>query len=254
MEKNGVIAVCSPKGGVGRSFVSCFLATALARKGKRVLLVDLDPRIHTLDLLFGVEDRILFGLSDLLSGKEAEKVLFPLNEEQGLYLCPCGALGALPEEEMLREALFRMISCCAPDLIILDTPSSAAERGYFEKISDLHLILSTTEPTALLGAQRVSAELSSEKEALLLLNGMAVWEPREEGSLRPYEMIDLVGRPLVGIVPAAPPLSRRLEEGRAAAYDEEKERPFDNIASRVLGEHPLLFEGMKDGKKWRRGL
>lgn len=120
-----VAGLFSGKGGVGRSTLAVGLSVALCRKGERVLLADLNASLHCLDYLLGMEDRVLFGLSDLYKGASPEKV-FPESERtKGLFLCPppeeegfCtdpeGYWAALESRRAAVEASFRCWICRRP--------------------------------------------------------------------------------------------------------------------------------------------
>ena len=75
-----------------------------------------------------------------------------------------------------------------------------------------------------------------------------------KGRMRVCEMIDLAGLRLIGIVPRHYDLERRSEAGRLCHFEEQIDRPFDNVVSRLEGEERLLFEGVKEGKSLRRSL
>ena len=245
-----VISIISAKGGVGRSVLACQLALAFEKWGKRVLLFDLDPYVHTQDLYFGVEDRVLFGVYDLLAGKEPQKVAVNCTKEGGVLLCAGGAMDDLPEEKTLKDALDRAMAQCDADLAILDLPVSAARHACYRGLTDLFLLVCTDEPASALGGQYLS-ELLQDVPCKLVLNRICL---EGEKNLLPCQLIDLTGRALVGVVPESPALRSALNGGRAQDLDSEERLPFENIAARIEGEERLLFCGMKDEKKKRRSL
>ena len=248
-----MIALLSPKGGVGRSTAAALLAAAYAARGQRVLLCDLDPTVHTVDLFFGVEDRALFGLYDLLAGKDAARALLPVGEGEGISLLSGGGAGELAAEDDLARVLTELTAQGAYDRVILDLPAYAFQRNCYRSLVHTFLIVSTPEPAALLGAQSASQQVGEEGEAYLLLNRLVKGEPVPCG-MRPYEMIDLVQRPLIGILPEDADLAFTLSKGQLGGFKGELLLAAENIASRLEGEEVLLFEGLKDGKKHRRGL
>lgn len=252
--KKGVIAVSSPKGGVGRSAVSCLLSLALERQGQSVLLVDLDFCIHTQDFFFGAEDRALFGLGDLLAGRQAEEVLLAVTDGGRVRLCPSVGLDGLPDPQALSALLAGLIEREGFDWVILDLPSSCTGE-YAAALSHVVLMVSSTDPTALLGVQSLSQSIPDEKDAYLLINRLPLGDgQRTKQGMRPHEMIDLAQRPLIGILPEDGALSCALAGGRAGGLTGDSLVPALNVVLRLQGEQRLLFEGMRDEKRHRRSL
>ena len=124
-----ILAVCHPKGGVGRTTTATGLASSLAALGQRVLLVDLDPQGHASSALGRRKSTVPVGSAEVLFGLRAiDHVALP-TAQPGLYLCPAspalvGAeveLAALPLREiLLRSALDGMVDDY--DVVLLDCP------------------------------------------------------------------------------------------------------------------------------------
>lgn len=261
LKKRRVIAVISPKGGVGRSAVSCLLALAFHKRGRKVLLMDLHPTIPTQDLYFGLEDGVLFGFSDLFAGKDALQVLTAATADGRLMLCPCGAT-ALPSKEEILQEIERLALLTDAEIVILDLPSDAPYTLYCAGKAEIALIVSTADPTALVGAQNASEQLAVQDttegcprdgKIFLLLNRFPL-EQAGQPHMRPHRMIDEVARPLIGILPEDGELASFLNRGEATNLSEDALCPILNVAARLEGEQRLLFEGMKEGKRFRRAL
>ena len=257
MEKERIVSVCSLKGGVGRSLCALSLSAALARRGLRVLLLDLDPFVHTLDLMLGLEDRRLFGASDILEGRPADKVLLRHEELPSVYLCPGSDCPRVLDREELSSLIRKIEETVKVDRIVLDLPPQAETEGFYTHLSARHLVVSTQDPAALLLAAKTAETVSlSDGQVHLLLNRFDLSDlpSYARGRMRPHEMIDLAGLPLLGIVPEEYDLSRRSQAGALWQYEKEIDRPFDNVAARLEGEERLLFDGAREGKKIRRSL
>ena len=88
---NKIIAVTSGKGGTGKSTFSMGLAIALKDEGKSVLMIDMDLGLRCLDLLLGVDERVVFDISDLLSGKPFKQVKLSSPKYPGIDLVPASS-------------------------------------------------------------------------------------------------------------------------------------------------------------------
>lgn len=218
--------------------------------------MDLAREGHTLDFFLGLQDRALFGAEELFLGRPADQTVLSCENVPGLFLCPASDAGRLFSEKEL-SALLERVSLTVPfDVAVLDLPPQAASEAFYKKLADVHLVVSTAQPSALLLAEKTAELLGQGDGAYLLLNQFDLADPSSyrRGRTRAYEMIDAVGLPLIGIVPYEYDLLRRSEAGELSRYEAQADRPFDNVVSRLEGEQRLLFEGMKEGKSLRRSL
>lgn len=231
-----VLCFSSIKGGSGRSTLSVGLARALARKGDRVLLVDLDDGVHTLDILLSVDDRALFGLSDLTSGAQVQVQKALVDCEEGLWLCPAPD-GPLPSAEAVKAAVFEAARSVKADFLILDAPARGRGARIARDLSRECLILSAFDDVSLLAAEKTALQLFREgKQTRLVLNRA----PSDVcAQTRAALQIDRTHARLLGVVPDG--------LGEAGCC-------FDNMAARLKGEEVPLFYGMKDAEKRRRLL
>ncbi len=260
MNANGkatVVGLFSGKGGVGRSTLAVGLSVALCRKGERVLLADLNVSLHCLDYLLGLEDRALFGLSDLYRGVSPEKVLLESERTKGLFLCPP------PEEEFWTNpkgywtALEQSAAAVNASFLLLDLPATLTGISAFllEK-TDIPLSVATGEKAALFSAEVFETMArTAGKQAKLLVNRLDTTDlsSYRNGRESVNQWIDRTHTPLIGIVPESYELFRCSEEGRIEGAGETA-LCFLNIASRLKGEEIPLFSGMREEKKLRRSL
>ena len=115
-----MLAVASGKGGVGKSTVAVQLASALARAGRQVLLVDGDIGMRCLDLMLGLTDSLAFDLSDILLGRCTAQEVILKSSAFGVSLLPA-PLNSLPELSGFKPLLTELTD--AYDFVILDLPA-----------------------------------------------------------------------------------------------------------------------------------
>ena len=98
--------ITSGKGGVGKSTVSVGLGRALAQRGRRVLLIDCDAGLRSLDRMTGTEEALVFDLSDVIQGRCAPAdAIYPCTETEGLFLLPAPSSG----EDMASPSVMRRL-------------------------------------------------------------------------------------------------------------------------------------------------
>ena len=248
----------SAKGGVGKSTVCANLGLALAKRGKKVLLVDCDFGMSCLDLLLGQENETIFNFYDLLRGNAVpEKVFHKDQRADGLYLCT--APGEREGGEIREEEFLRFLSMAeqhlAPDFILLDTPGDLQHPFRLARAAAGRAVLLTThQPTALRAAEKTAyALLDGGVLPLLVVNCFemnATDRIRRQLRVGLLEMVDRTGAGLLGVIPLMPALALGQEQGVLAdKAGKDTMQPFANIAARLCGETVPLFYGFKHRKK-----
>ncbi|MBR6693676.1 MAG: P-loop NTPase [Clostridia bacterium] len=114
-----ILATVSGKGGVGKSTCALGISIALCRKGKRVLLIDLDCGLRCLDIMTDVSEDLVFDLGDVLGGRPLSDAVLPVRRCEGLYLL------AAPQstDDIDGKALSELLLSAKFDYIILDLPA-----------------------------------------------------------------------------------------------------------------------------------
>ncbi len=152
-----VIVVTSGKGGVGKTTTSANIGTGLAAMGKRVVLIDTDIGLRNLDVVMGLENRIVYNLVDVVEGKcRVKQALIKDKRHSSLYLMPSAQTkdkSAVNPEQMVKmiEQLRSQF-----DYIILDCPAGI-EQGFKNAIAgaDRALVVTTPEVSAIRDADRI---------------------------------------------------------------------------------------------------
>jgi septum site-determining protein MinD len=240
-----LFAVVSGKGGTGKSTVAAGVGAALARRGRRVLLVDADEGLRCLDLILGVADKTVFDAGDLIAGHcAASDAVYPVPDCEGLFLMAAPAVpGQLRDAALLRDVCVKLAMLF--DDVLLDCPAGIG--GGFRTVvscTSNALVVVNTDPPSLRAAALVNALLEQYGVAhrRLIINKFAALSVESGRSPNIDGIIDQTGIRLLGLVPydnqiaEAAARAKPLVFGAAAAA-------FDRIASRLLGEAVPLRVG-----------
>ncbi len=249
MEQFHRVIVSSAKGGIGKSTTALGTAAALASLGHRTLLVDCDVGNRCLDLMLGVEDRILCDLGDVAAERcEPSAAVTAVPGREALRFC--AAPYAWPEGvpiERLPAALDKLAEASGAEFVFCDTAGSGETvRRIVSDFADGAFILSTQQPASIRSAERTAQLLTSIRPipcrlVISCFDDRAARRGKRAGLL---EIIDRTHVRTAGVVPLDPVLMLAQEEGRIPDADSRAGIAFRNIARRLLGEDVRLFEGM----------
>ena len=238
-----IITVTSGKGGVGKSSISVNLAIALAHQNLKVCLIDGDFGLKNLDVMMGLENRVVYDLNDVISGKcEIHQVLVKDKREQTLYLLPaCKTLSFQNLDASIMAALIDYLKNDF-DFIIVDSPAGI-EQGftYASSIADEAIIVVNLDLATLRDNDRVIGLLLKKgiQDLKLIINKVNLDDIEDGKSLTIDDALDILSLPLEANNKGRPVY---LLKGHLL-HD-----CFDNIAHRLLG-HKRAFAKCK-----RRGL
>lgn len=242
-----VIVVTSGKGGVGKTTTSANVGTALALQGKSVVLVDADIGLRNLDVVMGLENRIVYDLVDVVEGRcRLKQALIKDKRFEGLFLLPAAQTrdkDAVSPEQMrklcdsLREEF---------DFIILDCPAGI-EQGFKNAVAgaDRALVVTTPEVSAVRDADRIIGLLESQgvSNMQLIINRVRMQMVKRGDMMAMDDVVEILAVDLIGVVPDDEQIVVTTNKGEPASADANSlaGRAFKNIASRVLGEEvPFL--------------
>lgn len=232
--------ITSGKGGVGKSTVAVGLGRALAQRGRRVLLVDCDAGLRSLDRMTGTEENLVFDISDVVFGRCAPaEAIYPCAEADGLFLLPAPSAG----ENMIRPGVMRKLVPLLKryyDHVLLDSPAGVG--GGFRSAAcaaDRALIVCNPDPVCVRSANAVKGlleQLTAGDKRLVVnrFNGEFFDETGVYGDLD--SVIDASGVRLFGLVPEDFSLAAAFLRGRQAKESSAGMKALCRIAGRLEGE------------------
>jgi septum site-determining protein MinD len=256
------IVVTSGKGGVGKSTTSVNVGTALALSGKKVCLIDTDIGLRNLDVLMGLENRIIYDLVDVLEKHcRLQQALIKDKRCADLYLLP--AAQTKDKTSISSNQLRWLIAELKEefDYILIDCPAGI-EMGFQNAIAgaDQAIVVVTPENTAIRDADRVIGMLEKEKIVApkLVVNRLRRQMVRDGGMLDVDEIVNILAIDLVGVVIDDEHIIRAGNLGEPAVFDNGSPagKAYRNIARRIQGEMvPLMVFEKERGvvakmKKW----
>ena len=235
-----VTVITSGKGGVGKSTVSAGLGAALARRGRRVLLIDGDGGLPSLDLLLSFGENQVYDLADVVAGRASiSQAIYPCPLLQGLWVMTAPSR----EEDLVSPEIMRqLLQVLSPyyDHILVDCPAglglgfrsaaAAAQRA---------LIVATPDPISLRGARKAREALEQQglSQMRLLVNRFSAASFRAQKAFQDLDaVIDAAGLQLIGVVPEDPLVSASASEGKLLPEKSAAGRAFARTAARLEGE------------------
>ncbi len=242
-----VIVITSGKGGVGKTTTVANVGTALNLRKKKVVLVDADIGLRNLDLVMGLENRIVFDIVDVVEGRcKLRNALIKGKRFEGLFLLPAAQTrdkSAVKPEQMkmlcdeLREEF---------DYAIIDCPAGI-EQGFNNALAgaDKAIVITTPEVSAVRDADRVIGLLESKElhDPKLLINRLRVDMVKRGEMLSIEDVRDVLAVDLIGIVPDDERIVVSTNKGEPIVTDEKSlaGKAYRNIAQRLDGEEvPFL--------------
>lgn len=234
-----IYLITSYKGGVGKSTVSANIANKLAKRGKRVLLCDLDFDLGTLDLLLGCEDRMLFDICDAVYGRAAAD---DCTVRLGYYK-NIGFLGAPYKcrDEIEPESFAGRIKELSQgyDYVLLDTPGGETVTLQAARLcADEAIVVATQFPASIRGAEKTAAALADAGiPSRLIINSFDAQSAENATRAGILSMIDSTKTPLLGVIPYDRVMMFAQEKGVLSDGDAfVSSQAFDNVVSRMESE------------------
>lgn len=234
------IAVASGKGGVGKSTCVVALALALKNLGKKVLMIDFDISLPSLDLIFGVSERVVNNWGDILL-ERCEKGDALIEKDGVSLLC---APQKMHEEFILEKVKSVVLSFDNDfDYILIDSPAGVGT--FFEfavKCADRALVISTPHDVCVRSAAAAAATIRcfGISDVRLIINKMVTKLSAGKKNLNVDAVIDETHVQLIGVVPFDENISLVSMSKNNFSLNKKPQRCFDRIARRICGDDVRL--------------
>ncbi|MHB9144087.1 MAG: septum site-determining protein MinD [Symbiobacteriia bacterium] len=248
------IVVTSGKGGVGKTTTTANLGTALAMNGSKVVLMDADIGLRNLDVVMGLENRIVYDLVDVVEGYcRLKQALIKDKRFESLYLLPAAQTKdktAVSPDQMkaLVEELAKDF-----DFVIIDCPAGI-EQGFKNAIAGANraVIVTTPEVSAVRDADRIIGLLEAAQVGtpMLILNRIRPKMVKQGDMMDISDVIDILAIDLLGVVPDDESIVVSTNRGEPAVLSSASKagEAYRNIARRLQGEDiPLMNLDEEEG-------
>ena len=249
-----VIVITSGKGGVGKTTTTANLGSSLAEAGKKVVLVDTDIGLRNLDVVMGLENRIVYDIVDVVEEKcKLRQALIKDKRFEELFLLPAAQTrdkSAINEEQM-KELTKKLKEDF--DYILIDCPAGI-EQGFKNAIAgaDRAIVVTTAEISAIRDADRIIGLLESSeiKNPELIVNRLRPNMVRKGEMMEVEDIVDLLSVDLIGVVPDDEYIITQTNKGEPVIKNKKAPsgKAYIEIARRILGENiDVKIPGKKQG-------
>ncbi len=249
-----VIVITSGKGGVGKTTTTANLGSALALAGKKVALVDMDIGLRNLDVVMGLENRIVYDVVDVVEERcKLRQALIKDKRFNELFLLPAAQTrdkSAVNEEQMID--LTRKLKS-EFDYILIDCPAGI-EQGFKNAIvgADRAIVVTTAEISAIRDADRIIGLLdsSSIKNPELIINRIRPNMIRKGEMMDIEDIVELLSIDLIGVIPDDEYIITQTNKGEPAVSNKKSPsgRGYLEIAQRIMGENiEITIPGRNEG-------
>ncbi|MGL4738661.1 MAG: septum site-determining protein MinD [Cellulosilyticaceae bacterium] len=242
-----VIVVTSGKGGVGKTTTSANIGTALNLLGYKVVLLDADIGLRNLDVVMGLENRIVYDLVDVVEGRcRLKQALIKDKRYEGLFLLP--AAQTRDKDAVSPEQMKKLCESLKEDFdyIIVDCPAGI-EQGFKNAVAgaDSAVVVTTPEVSAVRDADRIIGLLEANgiTKSKLIINRVRMNMVKRGDMMAMEDVVEILAIDLLGVVPDDEAIVITTNKGEPAVSDNHSlaGKAFRNIANRIEGkEVPFL--------------
>jgi septum site-determining protein MinD len=255
-----VITITSGKGGVGKTTTTANLGVALSKLGKRVVVIDTDIGLRNLDVVMGLQNRIIYDIVDMIEGRcRLRQALIRDKNGQELYLLPAAQSrdkSAVSPADMIRVCEQLRGEC---DFVLIDSPAGI-ELGFRNAVAaaDEFILVTTPDASSIQDVDRVLGILEAEGRTAtrLVINRVRPELVRRGDMLTPQQIMEMLAIELLGITPENEIVLLSNMHGNPIANDDKAlaARAYHNMARRLCGEKVDFIPILEGRKHWWQRL
>lgn len=241
------IVITSGKGGVGKTTTTANIGTALASLGKKVVVIDGDTGLRNLDVLLGLENRIVYTIIDVIEGRcRLKQGLIKDKRFQNLFLLPTAQ--TKDKDDISPQEMLKIVNELKEefDYVLIDSPAGI-EQGFENAVigAEKAIIVVNPEITSVRDADRVIGKLDAKglDDHSVIVNRLNYEMTKNGDMLDVSDIIETLSVKLLGVVPDDKNITISTNRGEPIVLDEGAfaGQAFKNIAKRITGEEvPLL--------------
>lgn len=248
-----VIVITSGKGGVGKTTTTANIGIGLAQAGKKVIVIDTDLGLRNLDVVMGLENKIVYNLVDVIEGNcRLRQALIRDKRFAELYLLPSAqtrdksAVSPGQMQKLISELETEF------DYILLDCPAGI-EQGFENAVAGAEraIIVTTPEVSAIRDADRIIGLLETKgiKKNSLIINRLRIEMVQKGDMMTVEDVTEILAIPLLGVIPDDEQVVIATNQGEPiVGTDSLSGHAYDHICRRILGEEiPIPDFSHSDG-------
>lgn len=241
------IVITSGKGGVGKTTTTANIGTALAALGKRVVVVDGDTGLRNLDVLMGLENRIVYTITDVIENRCRLKQAL-IKDKRYSNLCLLPTAQTKDKDDIRPQDMLNLVNSLKEefDYVIIDCPAGI-EQGFENSVigADKAVVVVNPEITSVRDADRVIGKLDAKglDDHTLIINRLNYEMTQRGDMLDVSDIVETLSIELVGVVPDDKSITVSTNKGEPIVLNDESisGQAFRNIAKRLTGEEvPFL--------------
>ena len=248
-----VIVITSGKGGVGKTTTTANIGVGLAQAGRKVIVIDTDLGLRNLDVVMGLENKIVYNLVDVIEGNcRVKQALIRDKRFPELYLLPSAQ--TRDKSAVSPEQMQKLVSELRSefDYVLLDCPAGI-EQGFHNAIAgaDRAVIVTTPEVSAIRDADRIIGLLETRgiKNNSLIINRLRIDMVQKGDMMSVEDVTEILAIPLIGVIPDDEQIVIATNQGEPIiGTDSLSGHAYDHICRRLLGEEiPIPDFSRPDG-------